>query len=568
MSESLIGQKKHLLTVKDCIKEGNRQFLICICQCGNQTAIRKEAFGKNKSCGCIKLASSKYQIGQRYNCITIKKILGPHLTKNKRSLLICQCDCGKVIKLYPERIGKAKSCGCNIGGRPHNWKGYGNLSRDQWTSYIRGAKDRNIEFDLSIKYAWEKYIDQKGRCAISGIPIDFIGRKRTASLDRIDSSKGYIENNIQWVHKKVNVMKLNLDQNDFIDFCQKISAFTLENYLEAPAKLDFQDVMIVPKFSNLESRSQVNILSKQIMKYSQRALEAVPVMAANMDTVGTFEMAKSLNKENFITCLHKFYDSKSLINFWETENTENIFYSIGLNKNDYSKIQEVSKNVFIENICIDVANGYTEKFINFCRKIRSEFPESTIMAGNVATAEGVYNLVTKGAVDIVKCGIGSGASCLTRVIAGVGMPQFSAITECVAEANKLGAMICSDGGVKHIGDISKAIGAGSHYVMCGSLFAGHDESKKEWGENENVMNFYGMSSEEAMIKHYGEVSDYRAAEGKSVFIPRKGPVAGTLKTIMGGIRSSCTYTNHDNIDSFRNNVTFCRVKRTHNESLS
>ena len=363
-------------------------------------------------------------------------------------------------------------------------------------------------------------------------------------------------------------------------------------------KLDFDDVLIRPKRSTLNSRSEVCIQREFKFKYSPRKLLAVPIMVANMDTVGTFKMAESLTKNQTIVCLHKHYKINEYIAFYTDPSIVNknlAFYSIGTSQTDLEKLTEVFNqikkyNYPTPNICLDVANGYTEQFVKAARKIRNLYPESVIMAGNVVTPEMTEELIIHGQVDIVKVGIGSGSVCTTRLKTGVGYPQLSAVMECTDAAHGLGGHVCSDGGCKVVGDICKAFGANSDFVMLGSIFAGTDECEGEWKyeylveagssapgfwqsidpENDNIkrkvsLQYYGMSSSEAMDKHHNGVADYRTAEGKCVTVPYKGMAEEIVQDIYGGIRSACTYIGASKIKDFGKKTTFIQVNNTHNK---
>jgi GMP reductase len=343
--------------------------------------------------------------------------------------------------------------------------------------------------------------------------------------------------------------------------------------IEEDIKLDYKDVLICPKRSTLTSRKDVDLVRTFKFKHSKKELDSIPVVAANMDGVGTFEMARSLLKSKMRVALHKHYSKEELVEFFNDigENSKYIFYTIGLNDDDLEKLDEVHKSLKkgnIQNICIDVANGYTERFLDYVREVRKRYPDKVIMAGNVVTGEMTEQLVICGA-DIVKVGIGPGSVCLTRKMAGVGYPQLSAVIECADAAHGLGGMICADGGVEVPGDIAKAIGGGADFVMIGSLFAGHEESGMKIIEKDEkkFIPYYGSSSEEAMKKHHGGMLEYRASEGKSVLLPYKGPVEKTIQDILGGLRSACTYIGATKIKDMTKRTTFIRVNRQLNMSL-
>lgn len=335
--------------------------------------------------------------------------------------------------------------------------------------------------------------------------------------------------------------------------------------IEADTKLDFSDVLIRPKRSTLTSRKEVELVRRFTFKHSKRVFQGIPIIAANMDTVGTFDMALALSKYLLMTALHKHYDVKELREFWEenTQMSENdIFYSMGVSDIDLKKVKEFSNEYrnFLHFLCIDVANGYSEPFVEFVKEMREKLPATTIMAGNVVTGEMTEELILAGA-DIVKIGIGPGSVCTTRKMTGVGYPQLSAVIECADAAHGLGGQVCSDGGCTVPGDIAKAFGAGADFVMLGGMLAGHDESGGEVIEKngEKFVKFYGMSSDTAMKKYAGGVAEYRASEGKTVEVPYRGPVENTVKEILGGLRSACTYVGAKKLKELSKRTTFIKV---------
>ena len=346
--------------------------------------------------------------------------------------------------------------------------------------------------------------------------------------------------------------------------------------LETDVKLDFKDVLIRPKRSALATRKIVDLNRTYTFKYSRRDWTGVPIVSANMDTTGTFEIAEAFSKYKMIVALHKHYSASSLIKFYNehsSEFLENVFYSVGTVEQDFEKLKEVLSKIEnpekLKNICIDVANGYSEFFSNFVQRVRKEFPDRAIMAGNVVTGEMVEALVLAGA-DIVKVGIGPGSVCTTRTTTGVGYPQLSAIIECADAAHGIGALICADGGLTVAGDFSKAFGAGADFVMSGQFFAGTDESSGEIIERngKKFKAYYGMSSDKAMNKYSGGVADYRASEGKAVEIPYKGPVDSVIQQILGGIRSACTYVGASRLKDLSKCTTFIRVTQQVNQLFS
>ncbi|EQC35420.1 GMP reductase [Saprolegnia diclina VS20] len=339
--------------------------------------------------------------------------------------------------------------------------------------------------------------------------------------------------------------------------------------LETDVKLDFKDVLIRPKRSTLKSRSQVDVSRTYTFRNSGRTWSGVPVIAANMDTVGTFEMAIALAQHKCITCIHKHYS----VDEWEAFGAAHpdvlpfVAVSAGTSAADLERVSSVlAKLDAISFVCLDVANGYSEMFVEAVRRVREAHPTHTIIAGNVVTGEMVEELLLSGA-DIIKIGIGPGSVCTTRKQTGVGYPQLSAVLECADAAHGLRGHVISDGGCTCPGDVSKAFGAGADFVMLGGMLAGHDESGGDVLELGGQMfkRFYGMSSSVAMKKHAGGVAEYRSSEGKAVTVPYRGPVDGTIKDILGGVRSTCTYVGASQLKELSKRTTFIRVTQQLNE---
>ncbi|NCC21742.1 MAG: GMP reductase [Alphaproteobacteria bacterium] len=340
--------------------------------------------------------------------------------------------------------------------------------------------------------------------------------------------------------------------------------------IEQDVKLDFKDVLIRPKRSTLASRRDVELDRQYKFKWSGRLFGGVPVVAANMDGVGTFAMARAFRELGcgMTVALHKHYPLDDLVAFFDAEGGANVWYSIGITDGDVEKLRAFldsrpqQEGRGIDKLCIDVANGYSEQFVDFVKRIRDIVPETTIMAGNVVTGEMVEELILSG-VDVVKVGIGPGSVCTTRKMTGVGYPQLSAIIECADAAHGLSGLVCSDGGCTVPGDLAKAFGAGADFVMLGGMLAGHDQSEQAVVEEngERFLQFYGMSSSMAMEKHAGGVAEYRASEGKSVRVQCRGDVRGTVQDILGGLRSACTYVGALRLKELSKRTTFIRVSQ-------
>ena len=329
-------------------------------------------------------------------------------------------------------------------------------------------------------------------------------------------------------------------------------------------KMDYSDVLIVPRLSAVKSRKDVKLEVSSTFKCGS-LWSGVPIMAANMSTVGTHQMALALSEYQIITCLKKGGDYYS--SFAATYPEKEKYVSLSLGLDSESKLFVDTANIKDPTfICLDVANGYMREFHNFIKKVREKWPTSILMAGNIVTPEGVEELSKAGA-DLVKVGIGSGSMCLTRRVAGVGYPQLSAVLECAQIAEALGIGIVSDGGIIYPGDFAKAYVAGSAFVMAGGIFAGHDECGGEirHGEHgEMKMIHYGMSSKTANEKYNGGLSDYRASEGRTVEVSYKGSVKNTVQDILGGLRSACSYVGAFNLPELYSNGTLVKVNRTIN----
>ena len=339
------------------------------------------------------------------------------------------------------------------------------------------------------------------------------------------------------------------------------------NKIEFEEKLDFNNVLIRPKRSIISSRSEVELNRKFKFKYSNKIWDNIPIIAANMDTTGTFEVYDCLKKNRIVTALHKFY---KLHHFVEKQKEDLNYFdpdlfmvSTGISDNDLENLIEILSVVECNWICVDIANGYIDKLCEFCTKVRNIFPNKIIVAGNVVTREVVEDLILNGKVDVVKVGIGPGSACTTRLKTGVGMPQLSAILECADAAHGVGGHIVSDGGITCPGDMAKAFGASADFVMVGGQFAGHDENPGEIIEenDKKYKLFYGMSSDVAQNTHYGKMEKYRSSEGRVIKILYKGKLNDTVLDYLGGLRSTCTYINAYNIKNIPKCTTFVKVSQ-------
>lgn len=365
--------------------------------------------------------------------------------------------------------------------------------------------------------------------------------------------------------------------------------------IESEIKLNFSDVLIKPKRSTLSSRQEVELNRTFKFRNSKASWSGVPIIAANMDGVGTMEMANAMCKHDMFTCLTKSYTVDEIVTYFHHQVEGGIgkhtAVSIGINDDDYEKFVDIKKRTMpdsVQCVCIDVANGYSQKVVNFVRKIRANYPTLTIIAGNVVTREMTEELILSGA-DIVKVGIGGGGMCTTRLVAGVGVPQLSAIIECADAAHGLGGHVIADGGCTHPGDVSKALAAGADFVMLGSMLSGTTQgggdlvtqlgkpivdaysrlvtmnnNNSQYATEKLFVQFYGMSSKTANEKHFGGLKKYRSSEGRTALVPYKGDVAEVLQNITGGIRSTMTYVGARKLKHLSKCTTFVRCNHTHN----
>ena len=340
--------------------------------------------------------------------------------------------------------------------------------------------------------------------------------------------------------------------------------------IEEEIKLDYSDVLFRPKRSTIKSRKEVDLSRTYKFKFSNKEWSGIPIIASNMDGVGELEVAKCLAEYTILTSLTKQHDLEHINKFNKIRDIFNfVALSCGTSKESYDRLNKIlSEHSYFQFICIDVANGYTENFSNFISSIREKHPSKTIIAGNVVTADMTQELILSGA-DIVKVGIGPGSVCTTRIQTGVGYPQLSAVIECADAAHGLGAHIIADGGCTCPGDVAKAFGGGADFVMLGGMLAGHKEGGGEIikDNGNDYIEFYGSSSEEANFKHYGGLGDYRSSEGKKVKIPFRGDLSDTIKDILGGVRSSCTYVGAPSLKQLSKCTTFIRVKNQYNDTF-
>jgi GMP reductase len=342
--------------------------------------------------------------------------------------------------------------------------------------------------------------------------------------------------------------------------------------IKQDTKLDYPDVLFEPQRSDMTTRNQP--LTRTLkFPHTSTVWTGVPIMASNMDGVGTFSMAKALYKHHMLTVIRKHYTIEEWDKFIDEHSDSGIFnhmaVSTGTNAifssdaQDYATLQHVMSRTPIPFICIDVANGYHQVFVDFCKRVRDDYPDKIIMAGNVVTDNMVEELIRNGGVDVVKVGIGPGSACTTRLVTGVGVPQFSAVVECASAAHGQDGCIIADGGCCEPGDVAKAFGGGADFVMLGGMLAGYDEGEYHDCENGKV-RFYGMSSEAAHEAHGHRKDGYKTTEGRVLELPYRGKVEKQIQYILGGIRSNMTYIGARRLKDISKCAVFVRVQNTHN----
>jgi GMP reductase len=370
-------------------------------------------------------------------------------------------------------------------------------------------------------------------------------------------------------------------------------------------KLDFDDVLIVPQRSTLTSRSAIQLEKTLQFYHSPKSWTGIPIICANMSFC-SFSIAKTLARYKMIACLHKYHKVDDIVKYFQQypDNLDYTFVSIGYKNSEINHLLEIKEKLGKQpNICIDVPNGHMDVFVKYCKKVRDNFPESIIIAGNVTNPSSTQELLIYGGVDIVKVGIGGGSACSTRFVTGCGIPQLSACLENSYVAHglqngikKLG-LVCSDGGHKNSGDVAKALCAGADFVMLGGYFAGTEECEGEWEyEHKSSMKitkdidnyketfdwwqpidpgydtdkrkvtftYYGMSTHVAQDTYEKNIKNYRASEGTKIVVKYKGELKQVIQELLGGIRSCCCYIGSDSIKNMPRCAEFCIVNTLHN----
>ena len=380
-----------------------------------------------------------------------------------------------------------------------------------------------------------------------------------------------------------NSVKCGMDAHPH-GVCAHLGERKTRNMINDEIKLDYDDILIVPQRSPVASRKLVDLTIERSFSHRSAIYQGVPIMAANMDGVGTMEMADALCKYGIFTCLTKFHATEELISFFSADRKRSHYcaVTIGIGDEDWQKFAAVHTSLGndLAYACLDVANGYTDRFVKCVEKFCALYPDKVLIAGNVVTPEQTLRLLEAGA-DIVKVGIGGGSVCETRLKTGIGYPQFSAVLECADAAHSQGGSIVADGGCTTPGDVAKALAAGADFVMLGGMLAGHPEGGglpvdryfqsceighdgKPIFEKKQYVEFYGMSSKTANEKHFGGLKDYRSSEGRTVLLPLRPSLADTIHDLLGGLRSTCSYVGAEKLSDLKDKARFVRCTHTHN----
>lgn len=325
--------------------------------------------------------------------------------------------------------------------------------------------------------------------------------------------------------------------------------------------LTFDDVLLVPRRSTVRSRGLVSVSSQ----LSRNISIGLPIVAANMDTVCESEMAISLGRLGGIGIVHRFLTIEQQAAQIARVKAEGVLVGAAVGTdNDSVERARAMVDAGVDVLVLDIAHGHSDHAIDTVLALKKMFPSTDLIAGNVATREGAEDLARAGA-DAVKVGVGPGGVCTTRLVAGVGVPQLTAVSDC----SGLDVPVIADGGIRTSGDISKALAAGAQSVMIGSMFAGTKESPGEIEQSPHglVKRVRGMASFEALERRAhregtefdAEYFEQRAPEGVEGTVAYKGSVGPLVQKLLAGVRSSMSYLNATTISEFQANAQFIRI---------
>lgn len=335
--------------------------------------------------------------------------------------------------------------------------------------------------------------------------------------------------------------------------------FNSDQILERGKGLTFDDVLLMPRHSEIYSRKDPELKSQLTKNYQIE----LPIVAANMDTVSEAEMCVAMAELGGVAILHRFMGLEEQMkqvevikkSFSDKGLKSPIVGSIGVKEAGMKRAEGLVK-AGVQILTIDIAHGDSVMLLDTLEFVKKEFPHIDVIAGNTATADGVRRMIDHGA-DAVKVGIGPGSMCTTRIITGCGVPQLTAIALAYQEASRHGVPVIADGGIKNSGDIVKAFSAGAQTVMLGSMLSGTLETPGE--VKGGLKKYRGMASKDAQVSWRGKLPEGMAAEGEATMIPCKGPVKNILNEVSGGIRSGMTYLNAEDISQMRTQAQFMEM---------
>lgn len=318
--------------------------------------------------------------------------------------------------------------------------------------------------------------------------------------------------------------------------------------------LTFDDVLIMPKKSELRSRRDPSLKSR----LTKTKFLETPIISANMDTVTEAKMAIAMNKLGGMGIIHRFMNVEQQVQHIREvaeSGAKIISASIGVNA-DFKERTAALVSAGVNVMTIDIAHGHSVQMMETLKWLKDTYADLEVIAGNLATPDAALDLIEAGA-DAIKVGIGPGSMCTTRIITGCGVPQLTAIALCAEVAQSYGVPLIADGGIRTSGDMVKAFAAGADTIMLGSMLSGTIETP---GDIVNGKKQYrGMASKKAQISWRGDMPQGMAPEGESTYVTVKGHVSDVLHELMGGIRSGMTYINAQTIEEMKNNTLFMEM---------
>lgn len=337
--------------------------------------------------------------------------------------------------------------------------------------------------------------------------------------------------------------------------------------------LTFDDVALVPVFNNIESRTEPDLKTR----LTSNLWMDIPILASNMDSVISEALAVVLLQAGSVPIYHRFAPFNVRRDFAKECPS---FISSGIRSGDVVETQKLLEETNALGVCFDIAHGHDSRLLKVIEKLRTQYPDLEVIAGNVCTAIGYVDLVSAGATA-VKCGIGPGAACTTRAVTGFGVPQFTAIQDIAEARERLQVPLIADGGIRNSSDIVKALAAGADSVMLGKLFALTQESAapKRFAPapgNKEAMEkglchggyikeakYRGQASADFQEDYFGQTKDGTVPEGEAFWAPVSGPACDLIQKLLAGVRSGMTYGGARSIDELQRKAKFIKVTRNY-----